>query len=148
MSYEADGLYSIYLCSEEMNKTEIKKLSKIQKLYARLQRYQMFFYTLIPFSCAFALITYKNGIAPIWSYYATLALTGVVLVWAWGSFIWTLKQKFEALETPEEKQKAIVISFLVIVCIVAAVMVGRWFVHDYMGWGDMYTVFWDRLINP
>ena len=69
-------------------------------------------------------------------------------MWAWGSFIIALKGKFEALETPEEKQKAIVISFLVLVAIVAAVWVGRWFVHDYLGWGDMYANLWDRLINP
>lgn len=130
-----------------MNKTEIKH-SRIQKLYARLRRYQMFFYCLVPFTCAFALITYKNGIAPIWSYHATLALTGVVLVWAWGSFIIALKNKFEALETSEEKQKYIIIGFLTLVCIVASVIVGRWFVHDYLGWGDMYANLWDRLINP
>lgn len=127
---------------------KVKKRSQIQKLYARMQRYQMFFYAFIPGITAFVLIAYKNGIAPIWSYHATLIMTAIVLLWAWVSFIWILKIKFENLKTVEDKQKYALIGLSTLILVFVAVFVGRWFVHDYLGWGDVYANLWHRVINP
>lgn len=108
----------------------------------------MFFYAFIPGITAFVLISYKNGLVPKWSYHATLIMTCIVLLWAWGSFIWILKGKFEKLKTVEEKQKYALIGLSTLILVIVAVFVGRWFVHDYKGWGDMYSTFFDRIINP
>ena len=131
-----------------MAKEVIKKHSRIQKLYARMQRYQMFFYAFIPGITAFVLIAYKNGLAPIWSYHITLGLTAVVLLVSWGSLIWTLKIRWENLKTDEEKQKYALIGGGVIILVIVLVIIGRWFVVDYLGMSGQYADFFQRVLYP
>jgi len=118
-------------------------------MYARTQRYQMFFYALIPCITGFMLITYKYGLTPKWSYQVTLAMTVLIFVMAWVALAWMLYQRFKRLKTREEKQKFVLVTLLTVIAVVAAVSVGRWVLHDYFGWGgpDYYFVI-HQILNP